>query len=62
MHKSNLVPLFTMLLAFAGLIGNARAADLEGALQYPPLSIGEDAQPPAPAMMVPPVVSPWRIE
>jgi len=62
MQKSNSVPLFPVLLALAGLIGNAGAADLEGALQYPPLSIGEDAQPPPPAIMVPPVVSPWRIE
>ena len=62
MQKSNSVPLFPVLLALAGLIGNAGAADLEGALQYPPLSIGEDAQPPPSAIMVPPVVSPWRIE
>jgi hypothetical protein len=66
MHKLNAVPLFAVLaalLAFAGLIcANALSAELEGALQYPPREIGEDAQPPPPAMVVPPLVSPWRIE
>jgi hypothetical protein len=64
MHKSNAVPLFAGLLIFAGLIGAdaALSAELEGALQYPPREIGEDAQPPPPARMVPPRVSPWRIE
>jgi len=33
-----------------------------GAVQYPPASIGEDAQPPPPARMVPQSVSPQRIE
>jgi hypothetical protein len=37
-------------------------AQIEGALQYPPLSIGEDAQPPPPARMVPKMVSPRRLE
>jgi hypothetical protein len=49
MHKLNAVPLFAVLaalLAFAGLIcANALSAELEGALQYPPREIGEDAQP-----------------
>jgi hypothetical protein len=35
---------------------------IEGAVQYPPLSIGEDAQPPPPARMVPQLVSPRRSE
>jgi hypothetical protein len=62
MHKST-SPLLALLFAFASLIGiSARSAELEGALQYPPPSIGEDAQPPPPAMMVPPAVSPRRIE
>jgi hypothetical protein len=37
-------------------------AKIEGALQYPPSSVGEDAQPPPPARMVPQIVSPRRIE
>src|SRR5262249_19173953 len=63
MHRSNLVPLLAVAFVFAALIGaNARSAELEGALQYPPPSIGEDTHPPPPAMMVPPVVSPRRID
>jgi hypothetical protein len=50
-------------LAFAALIGlEVRGAELEGALQYPPPSVGEDAQPPPPAKAVPQLVSPKRIE
>jgi hypothetical protein len=37
-------------------------AQIEGAVQYPPPSIGEDAQPPPPARMVPKIVSPRRLE
>ncbi|MGC2203150.1 MAG: hypothetical protein WA633_23800 [Stellaceae bacterium] len=51
------------LLAFASIIGaDVRSAELEGALQYPPLSVGEDAQPPPLARMLPQPVSPLRIE
>jgi hypothetical protein len=35
---------------------------IEGALQYPPPSVGEDAQPPPPAGMVSQTISPRRIE
>ena len=35
---------------------------IDGALQYPPLSVGQDAQPPPPARMAPQTVSPRRIE
>jgi hypothetical protein len=35
---------------------------VDGAVQYPPASIGKDAQPPPPAGMVPQSVSPRRIE
>ena len=63
LHKLNFILFLAAPLAFAALIGvNARSAELEGALQYPPLSIGKDAQPPPPARMVPPLVSPLRIE
>ena len=42
-----------VVLAIAGVMGaDAQGAELEGALQYPPSSIGKDAQPPAPAGMV----------
>jgi hypothetical protein len=37
-------------------------AQVGGAIQYPPTSVGEDAQPPPPALMVPQIVSPRRIE
>ncbi len=37
-------------------------AQIEGALQYPPPSVGKDAQPPPPAGMVPQTVSPRRYE
>ena len=45
------------------LIGSSLAhAQVDGAVQYPPASVGEDAQPPPPARMVPQSVSPRRIE
>jgi hypothetical protein len=37
-------------------------AQVDGAVQYPPASVGKDAQPPPPAGMVPQSVSPRRIE
>jgi len=57
MHKLNGFHLLATLLAFTGLAradafgaelegADAFGAELEGALQYPPGSIGEDAQPP----------------
>jgi hypothetical protein len=62
MHKLNCV-ILSALLAFVGLAGvDALGAELEGALQYPPRSVGEDAQPPSPAKMRPQPVSPWRIK
>jgi hypothetical protein len=63
MHELTCLHLFSTLLAFTGLIAaDARGAELEGALQYPPPSVGEDAQPPPPARMLRQPVSPWRIE
>jgi hypothetical protein len=63
MHKLNGFHLLVGLLAFTGLAGaDAFCAELEGALQYPPRSVGEDAQPPPPARMVPRAISPWRVE
>ena len=58
MQKLRCLHLSAAALAFAGLFG----ADLEGALQYPPRSVGQDAQPPPPAKTVPQLVSPRRIE
>jgi hypothetical protein len=42
-------------------LGTANA-QTGGAVQYPPASVGEDAQPPPPAKMVPQTMSPRRIE
>ncbi len=57
---------FAALVATIGFIALADAgvayAQIEGALQYPPPSVGEDAQPPPPARMVPKIVVPRRLE
>jgi hypothetical protein len=59
----------TGFAALAAIIGRIALADpgvayaqIEGAVQYPPASIGEDAQPPPPARMAPKIVSPRRLE
>jgi hypothetical protein len=63
MQKLSCFQLSAAALAFAALVGaETRSAELEGALQYPPPSVGEDAQPPPPAKTVPQLVSPRRIE
>jgi hypothetical protein len=55
--------LFAALIAVASMVGlDAQSTELEGALQYPPRSVGQDAQPPLPAGVVPPPVSPRQIE
>ncbi len=46
-------------ILFASSIADAQ---IVGAVQYPPSSVGEDAQPPPPAKMAPQPVSPRRIE
>ena len=61
MHKLSYFHLSAAILAFS-LGADARGTELEGALQYPPPSVGEDAQPPPPARAVPQLVSPRRIE
>jgi hypothetical protein len=54
MHKLMQLDLLRALVAVAGIIGtDALGGELEGALQYPPPSVGEDAQPPSPARMLP---------
>jgi len=51
------------IIGFVVLIGPGVAhGQVEGAVQYPPLSIGDDAQPPPPARMVPQLVLPRRLE
>jgi hypothetical protein len=61
--QAELFRLWAAVLAFAALVGvEAGGAELEGALQYPPPSVGQDAHPPPPAKPVPQLVSPWRIE
>ena len=63
MSKLILLNLSAALVVILGVTGaDALGAELEGALQYPPPSIGEDAQPPPPARTLPQPVSPWRIE
>jgi hypothetical protein len=45
----NKLSCLAVVLAIAGVMGaDAQGAELEGALQYPPPSIGKDAQPPSP--------------
>jgi hypothetical protein len=48
----------------SALLISWRTADSQvgGAVQYPPASVGEDAQPPSPARMAPQSISPRRIE
>jgi hypothetical protein len=59
----NKLSYLAVVFAIAGVVGaDAQGAELEGALQYPPSSIGKDAQPPAPAGMVRQPMSPRRIE
>jgi hypothetical protein len=63
MPKLGCFQLSAAALAFAMLVGaEARSAELEGALQYPSPSVGQDAQPPLPVKTVPQLVSPRRIE
>ena len=63
MHKLSYFHLSAAVLAYTALLGaDARSAELEGALQYPPPSVGEDAQRPPPARTVPQLVTPRRIE
>jgi len=63
MHKPSGLAMLVGTIGFTVLLVSSIAhAQIEGALQYPPLSVGEDAQPPPPARMVPQPVSPRLIE
>jgi hypothetical protein len=54
---------FVVIIGFIALVDLGVAyAQVEGAVQYPPPSVGEDAQPPPPARMVPKIVLPRRLE
>jgi hypothetical protein len=55
--------LLVAVIGCALLIGFRTAnAQIVGTVQYPPASVGEDAQPPPPARMAPQSMSPRRIE
>src|SRR4051794_18313161 len=62
-YKTFALGIFVAIIGPALFIGSSIAdAQIGGALQYPPPSVGEDAQPPPPARMAPQSVSPRRIE
>ena len=61
--RSTREALLVAVIGSALLIGlSAANAQVVGAVQYPPASVGEDAQPPPPARMAPQSMSPRRIE
>ena len=52
-----------VIIGAAVLIASGFAhAQIDGAVQYPPASVGKDAQPPPPAGWVPQIVAPRRTE
>jgi hypothetical protein len=62
-RRSTRAALRVAVIGSALLIGlSAAIAQVVGAVQYPPASVGEDAQPPPPAGMAPQSMSPRRIE
>jgi hypothetical protein len=63
MHRLTHLGMLGAAIGSAVLIASSIGhAQIDGALQYPPPSVGKDAQPPPPAGMVPQIVSPRRIE
>ena len=61
--RSTREALLVAVIGSALLIGVSDAnAQVVGAVQYPPGSVGEDAQPPPPARMAPQSMSPRQIE
>jgi hypothetical protein len=62
MYKPPVLRLVALIGSAILIDGTATSAQTVGAVQYPPPSIGEDAQPPPPARIVPQAVSPRRIE
>jgi hypothetical protein len=55
-------PLVATIGAAVLMASTIAYAQVGGAVQYPPASVGKDAQPPPPAGMVPQSVSPRRID
>jgi hypothetical protein len=63
MHNQTGSAAFVVIIGFVALADLRVAyAQVEGAVQHPPPTVGEDAQPPPPARMVRRVVSPRRLE
>ena len=63
MQKLSYFHLSAALPAFAALVGvEARSAELEGALQYPPPSVARVSNRHLPGRTVPQLVSPKRID
>src|ERR1700674_3355004 len=63
MQKPSGLGMLVAAIGFTVLSASGIAyAQIEGALQYPPPSVGEDAQPPPPARMVPQTVPARQIE
>jgi hypothetical protein len=61
--RSTHVGLLVAASASALLVSLSSAnSQVGGAVQYPPASVGEDAQPPPPARMAPQSMSPRRID
>jgi hypothetical protein len=62
-RRSTRAALLVAAIGSALLIGlSAAIAQVVGAVQYPPATVGEDAQPPPPARMLSQSMSPRRIE
>jgi hypothetical protein len=62
-RRSTREALLVAVIGSALLIGLSNAnAQIVGTVQYPPASVGEDAQPPPPARMAPQSMTPRRIE
>jgi hypothetical protein len=63
MYNRTVCGAFVVIIGFIALVDLGVAyAQVEGAVQYPPPSVGEDAQPPPPARMVPKIVLPRQLE
>jgi len=63
MYKQSRLGRLTAVIGAAVIMTvNLAHAQVDGAVQYPPASVGKDAQPPPPAGMVPQSIAPRRIE
>jgi hypothetical protein len=59
-HQTRFGPFLAIVVLV--VLPDAAYVQIEGAVQYPPVSMGEDAQPPPPARIAPRIVSPRRLE